>query len=862
MPGICCVAQADGIRITNVNTDAAMHAPGAGVTIYVDLENTTALSFSGSIGVGLSHLGNSVADLPAQPVVLDAGQTGTRVFAWNPPATDYRGYLVQVTLLDDPGDVTARGASAVDVSSHWRRFPRYGYMSHFGAGLDAWNAVWHLKNHHINGIQFYDWAWKHHQPTPPAGWSSWPDIANRQIDRVTLSDTIAAAHSYNMMAMSYHEMGSGYDDCLADGSGVTFAMGRFSGTPATTENQHIWAMPGGWATPRLRLMNPRDAAWQNYMFGRVNEAFSAFAFDGWHIDNLVPVRDVYDAAGDIFNVDDYEAPYVNNAKTALGGKSITFNTVDGGALDQVARFSNADFIYSELWGGNARFDSLRPFVDRVRRVGAKATVFAAYVNRGLSSGFFNEPGVRLANAAIFANGAAHLELGDGREMLHTEYFPDRSVQMSDSLRASMRTYYDFLTAYQNLLRDDTVSTDRATVITGVPTSTNGSPGTVWTIARRRPGAAILHLVNLRNSTSPEWRDTDGSCPPPALLTNLAVKMYYTGKIAGGKLRIASPDRDFAAATELAYTTGSDAGGSFISFTVPQLRYWEMIWLEMNGTTDPASLIRAENFVSWAGVNTEPYTDAGGGNYVGFVRNMVGESYIVFENVAFSSGASSVEARVASAVANGNIEFRLGTPDGPLIATIPVGNTGGWQSWRTVSAPVSGVTGSHRLYAVFKNAESNLNWFQFTLLPDSPAVIWQQAKFGADWNNLGIAGHLADPDKDGHVNLIERALDGNPNAGGPGPLCQVSVSSGRLVLSFSRDTTQTDLTLAVQSADTPAGPWTDLALSASGAPFVPLAEDVAIGESGSGTLRAVEFSGAAMMTDPAYPRRFLRLRVSF
>jgi hypothetical protein len=459
---------------------------------------------------------------------------------------------------------------------------------------------------------------------------------------------------------------------------------------------------------------------------------------------------------------------------------------------------------------------------------------------------------------MFANGAAHLELGDGGEMLHTEYFPDRSVRMSDSLRAAMRTYYDFLTAYQNLLRDDTVSTDRAAEITGVPTSTNGSPGTVWTIAKRRPGAAILHLVNLRNSTSPEWRDTDGTCPAPTPLTNLAVKMYYSGSVAGGKLRIASPDHDFSAATELAYATGSDAGGSFISFTVPQLHYWEMIWLEMNGVTNPASQIRAESSVSWAGINTEPCTDLGGGNNVGFVRNMVGESYAVFENVAFSSGASSVTARVASAVANGTIEFRLDTPDGPLLGTIPVGNTGGWQSWQTVTVPVSGAVGTRRLHVVFKNAESNLNWFQFTPVPD---VVWRQDKFGNDWDNPGIAGAFVDPDSDGLVNLIERAFNTNPNAGGPGSLCQASHISGRLVLTFNRDAAQSDLTLAVQAADSPAGPWTNLARSTSGAPFVPLVDGVAIGESGSGTLHAVEFSDAVMVADPAHPRRFLRLQVS-
>jgi dextranase len=698
-----------GSLITNVNTDNAMYAPGAQVTIYVDFLNSTGGAFDGAVEVAVAHLGHVLSTLPAQALSVDSDASTYREFSWLPPAIDYQGYHVGVTVKNSGGGVADVGASAIDVSSDWARFPRYGYVSHFGEGIDAGNIVWQLKNYHINGLQFYDWQWKHHIPYSPA--SSWPDIANRTISRAAVTSLIAAAHSYNMVAMSYDDWGAAYQDCLSDGSGVTLSMGRFLGAPASPGNQASWSLPDGWATPEFYLMNNRDPGWQNYIYGRQGEAMANFGFDGWHMDNLVVDHVVFDYAGNQFNLDDYNPEFINNAKAALG-KRITFNHIDGSAVEQVAQSANVDFVYSELWGSNAHYADFSRFVDNVRRFGSKASVFAAYMNRGTSSGNFNEASVRLANAAIFACGGAHIELGDGGEMLRTEYFPENRVKMSASLRSAMWTYYDFLVGYENLLRGDTISSGTQATIEGVATSTTGSAGAVWVIAKKTLGYRIVHLVNLLNNTSTEWRDNAGTYPAPPTRYRLAVTMYYTGAIGGGKLWWASPDIKGGSATELSFTAGSDGGGTYVKFTVPQLQYWDMVWLEINGTTGAATRMQAEDYDSMAGIATETTSDTGGGLNVGHVKNKTGDSYVAFDNIDFGSGATSVSARAASTVAYGTIEFRLGSPTGTLIGTAPVGNTGGWQAWQTITAPVSGVSGVQELFVVFKTAASNLNWFTF------------------------------------------------------------------------------------------------------------------------------------------------------
>ncbi len=46
----------------------------------------------------------------------------------------------------------------------------------------------------------------------------------------------------------------------------------------------------------------------------------------------------------------------------------------------------------------------------------------------------------------------------------------------------------------------------------------------------------------------------------------------------------------------------------------------------------------------------------------------------------------------------------------------MGNTGGWQSWRTIPANIGAVTGTHDVYLTFTSGQPadfvNVNWFGF------------------------------------------------------------------------------------------------------------------------------------------------------
>lgn len=130
-----------------------------------------------------------------------------------------------------------------------------------------------------------------------------------------------------------------------------------------------------------------------------------------------------------------------------------------------------------------------------------------------------------------------------------------------------------------------------------------------------------------------------------------------------------------------------------------------------GTLDPYVRQEAEAIAWGGGIETEPSSE--GGMNISWIEN---GDYIKVKGVAFGTGAGSFTARVASNTSGGRVELHLDSVTGPTAGTCTVSGTGGWQTWSTVSCPVTGATGTHDLYLRFAGGSGylfNLNWWQFT-----------------------------------------------------------------------------------------------------------------------------------------------------
>lgn len=116
-------ASATGI-IKRVYTDKARYSPGDTATIKVELTNDSGSAFSGSVNLTIHHLETQVHS-NSSSISLPNGNSTTVTFTWTTPSTDFKGYFVKASAG------SSQGATAIDVSSDWTRFPRYGYITEY-----------------------------------------------------------------------------------------------------------------------------------------------------------------------------------------------------------------------------------------------------------------------------------------------------------------------------------------------------------------------------------------------------------------------------------------------------------------------------------------------------------------------------------------------------------------------------------------------------------------------------------------------------------------------------------------------------------------------------------------------------------
>lgn len=200
----------------------------------------------------------------------------------------------------------------------------------------------------------------------------------------------------------------------------------------------------------------------------------------------------------------------------------------------------------------------------------------------------------------------------------------------------------------------------------------------------------------------------------------AVRIYSSNTPAIATVAFLNPDGSTALVafnnSTASQTFQVQSGNQAFTYTLPALAAATFIWNGAQSGAVPATAaaaqIQGSSYSSESGLETETTGDATGEYDLGYISP---NSYTVYKNVDFGTGASQVSVREASAGAGGTLEFHLDSASGPIVSTVTLPVTGGWQSWQTVSGTVSGATGVHDLYAVFKgssNGIANLNWFQF------------------------------------------------------------------------------------------------------------------------------------------------------
>ncbi|GAO29678.1 glycoside hydrolase family 66 protein [Geofilum rubicundum] len=358
------------VTAVQLEKDKALYMPGEQVSFKADKE------LGSDVYIRYSYLGDVIEEVPA------SGKTWT----WTPPQEDFRGYMVEIVSKGEDHE-SYMGSMAVDVSSDWKKFPRYGFLSHYGPmSEEAIKKVIHnLNRHHINGVQYQDWHYKHHKPlagTPANPAETWKEIANRTNSKQTIDQYIAEGRERGMKSIFYNLCFGVLSDGASDGVQEEWYI--FKDKFRNNKDYHGLPKPYFWSD--IYLTDPGHSGWLNYMAQQNDDVYQVFDFDGFQIDQLGNRETVYDYNGNVVNLPEQYLKFIDAMKNEHPEKALIMNAVSEYGQEQIAQ-GDIDFFYNEVWGDTPKFTDLERIIheNNAFRNDLK-TVFAAYMNYNVADG--------------------------------------------------------------------------------------------------------------------------------------------------------------------------------------------------------------------------------------------------------------------------------------------------------------------------------------------------------------------------------------------------------------------------------------------------------------------------------------------
>lgn len=478
-------------------------------------------------------------------------------FKWQPPKDTPKGYGLDVWVENDQGDVFAFVSTAFDVLEKWTQHPRYGFMVDFSAGrTDGDQTLDQLLPFRINALQFYDWMYRHDTYLPPK--DPFIDPLGRYLSLETTQRLIDTAHERNMAAMPYTAV--------------------YAASISFYEQHPDWALlekngkPSFFGENFLVIMDPRPgSAWTEHLLNQFSDILASTQFDGIHLDQYGAPKVGYDQEGNSYDLAQPLAVLIDSTRQVVDESrgqngAVVFNAVTNWPIEAVAP-ADQDIVYIEVWSPYTHFNDLGLLIQQAQTLGdGKPVVIAAYIHPAY------EINALLNDAIIFANGAGHIELGEGGGYLADPYFPKYEVP-SEALREKLEKYYQISIRYQNWLGPRTQAGNQQMAhIQGYETDAGITKNKIMPVVRESDGTTVISLINLMGLKHGEWEKELKSAP--TVLSNLTVEVGSNGKEAE-KIWFTSPDLGDITLKPLSF----EQEGQSLIITIPTLNVWSLAIIE-------------------------------------------------------------------------------------------------------------------------------------------------------------------------------------------------------------------------------------------------------------------------------------------
>jgi len=543
------------VSIESINFTKSFYKPGQTVTWQVALQSNIRVEMT--LVTRITFLFETL-EVKRQTVVISPVGESIEL-SWLPPDDAPRGYGLDCHLETMEGEILASHYDAFDVLEHWTQHPRYGFLTDFSPERESTDALDTLLTFHINGLQFYDWMYRHDQYLTDQ--ETYTDPLGRQLSLKTVEKLIYAAHEYNMAAMPYTAV--------------------YAASIPFYEAHKDWALfkadgkPHFFGENFLVIMDPSHGSpWTSYLLKEFESILKSTDFDGIHLDQYGAPKQGYDADGNYISLEQPLADLIDATNVIVDQKrgkegAVIFNAVTNWPIETVAP-SDEDVVYIEVWSPYTSFNDLYNLINQAQQLGGgKPVALAAYIDP------FYETNVLLTDAIIFASGAGHIELGENGGYLADPYFPQYAIP-SLQLREMLKRYYAFAIRYQNIIGPQTRSGNRVfgnnLNLAGIDTAPGMVYDKVMPVIRESDGHLAINLINLLGLRRGEWKTGLNETPTP--LDQVFLELKGLDK-AVQSVWFATPDGDDLSLVPLEY----ELKDGVLTLTLPHLDYWGMILLK-------------------------------------------------------------------------------------------------------------------------------------------------------------------------------------------------------------------------------------------------------------------------------------------
>lgn len=616
------------LSINKVGIDKARYNPGDAVTFNIDAKNPVNATATAHINVQIFQGNTKIDSVDGTQTINPNTPSQTVNVTWQSKNNDFQGYMAYIYV-----NGKQVGTQAIDVSSTWTKYPRYGSLTTFKQSDDAQNKqrITDMKDNYVNAMQYYDAYQTSQNPIPSntnsdtftQDWDPWLSQENRTKSISTIKNAVNTGHQYNMSSLYYNMIyaftGSNTDANYLKSIGVNPSWILYHADGADKDkafsgNMAPW-IPNNPATTQtfLNIANPDVQRWAYERIKPLLE--NGYNFDGWHGDTIGENGPMYTINADeshsqTLYMSDYLGTFANSikqmmAQDGLGNKQFGVNTVGNvgqvkGEWRNTVDTSNADFQYSETWDADlSRIDSV---IKSTYKNSGKSLIVPDYVQydeQNKQGKQVNINSVLMLDAFVYAAGGSRLESVDGNQFIQGGYFPTQDLSVSDDLKQQFHTYQTFITAYENYLRDGQVdlypngggmalynTNGRPMAISQPATSNDSKKNSVYVYARTNGKTQTIQMINFNGITDLDPHGNSGNQVAPIEQDDFWVQYYpdspmnHNGSNPIKSITLVTPDGNNANKVQNIPVEWKqdNVGNWYLNIPINYLQRWDMLIL--------------------------------------------------------------------------------------------------------------------------------------------------------------------------------------------------------------------------------------------------------------------------------------------